>query len=78
MYISKSIRRTTLLLAMMTLALWAPTAFAQDTLLISYQGRLTDDGGDPVTGTPAMIQPVFLLYVFELMKAFFDLKNLIL
>ena len=23
---------------------------AQDTLLISYQGRLTDDGGSPITG----------------------------
>jgi len=27
------------------------SSFAQDTLLISYQGRLTDDGGEPLTGS---------------------------
>ena len=32
---------------------------AQDTLLISYQGRLTDDGGNPVTGTPSMTFAIY-------------------
>jgi hypothetical protein len=32
---------------------------AQDTLLISYQGRLTDDGGNPVAGTLAMIFTIY-------------------
>lgn len=35
------------------------TSLAQDTLLISYQGRLTDDGGDPVTGTPSMTFTIY-------------------
>jgi hypothetical protein len=30
------------------------TAYGQDTLLINYQGYLTDDAGDPITGTPSM------------------------
>jgi len=34
-------------------------SMAQDTLLISYQGRLTDDGGDPVTGTPSMTFTIY-------------------
>lgn len=32
---------------------------AQDTLLISYQGRLTDDGGNPITGTPSMTLTIY-------------------
>jgi len=32
---------------------------AQDTLLISYQGRLTDDGGNPVSGTQAMTFTIY-------------------
>ncbi|UCC45507.1 MAG: hypothetical protein JSU65_06200 [Candidatus Zixiibacteriota bacterium] len=35
------------------------TAVAQDTLLISYQGRLTDDGGGPVTGTPPVTFAIY-------------------
>jgi hypothetical protein len=34
-------------------------ASAQDTLLISYQGYLTDDGGNPVTGTPSMTFTIY-------------------
>jgi len=34
-------------------------SFAQDSLLISYQGLLTDDGGDPVTGTPSMTFTIY-------------------
>jgi hypothetical protein len=34
-------------------------ASAQDTLLITYQGRLTDDGGTPVNGTPAMTFTIY-------------------
>ena len=32
---------------------------AQDTLLISYQGRLTDDGGNPITGPQAMTFTIY-------------------
>ena len=32
---------------------------AQDTLLISYQGRLTDDGGNPITGSQAMTFTIY-------------------
>jgi len=35
------------------------TSMAQDTLLISYQGRLTDDGGNPVSGTPSMTFTIY-------------------
>lgn len=34
-------------------------SFAQDTLLINYQGRLTDDGGNPISGTPPMTFTVY-------------------
>ena len=32
---------------------------AQDTLLISYQGRLTDNGGNPISGTPSMTFTIY-------------------
>lgn len=32
---------------------------AQDSLLISYQGRLTDDGGNPINGTQAMTFTIY-------------------
>jgi len=32
---------------------------AQDTLLISYQGRLTDDGGNPITSSQAMTFTIY-------------------
>jgi len=35
---------------------------AQDSLLISYQGNLTDDGGEPITGTLLM---TFTIYDVE-------------
>jgi len=34
-------------------------SLAQDTLLINYQGRFTDDGGNPITGTHAMIFTIY-------------------
>jgi hypothetical protein len=35
------------------------TALAQDTLLISYQGRLTDNSGDPITGSHALTITIY-------------------
>ena len=32
---------------------------AQDTLLITYQGHLTDDGGNPITGSPSMTFSIY-------------------
>lgn len=32
---------------------------AQDTLLISYQGHLTDDGGNPITGSPSITFSIY-------------------
>jgi len=39
--------------------LTAGTTYGQDTLLISYQGRLTDDTGEPVNGTPSMTFTIY-------------------
>jgi len=35
------------------------SSLAQDTLLISYQGRLTDDGGNPINGTPSIAFTIY-------------------
>ena len=35
------------------------TVAAQDTLLVNYQGHLTDNAGDPVTGTPSMTFTIY-------------------
>ena len=35
------------------------TSSAQDTLLISYQGRLTDDGGNPITSPQSMTFTIY-------------------
>jgi len=35
------------------------TSLAQDSLLISYQGHVTDNGGDPLTGTPSMTFTIY-------------------
>lgn len=35
------------------------TASAQDTLLISYQGQLTDAAGEPITGNPAITFTIY-------------------
>jgi hypothetical protein len=48
------------LLAALCLALVTTSVVAaQDTLLISYQGILTDDTGEPVTGTPSMVFTIY-------------------
>jgi hypothetical protein len=47
------------LFALLACICLASSAIAQDTLLINYQGRLTDDNGDPITGTPSM---TFVIY----------------
>jgi len=60
MSISKSIRRILpLLTVLMIVAVLGSSVFGQDTLLISYQGRLTDDTGEPITGTPAMTFTIY-------------------
>jgi hypothetical protein len=47
------------LYVMACLLIMNSSSIAQDTLLINYQGRLTDDGGNPVTGTPSMTFTIY-------------------
>ena len=52
-------RLTAIALTAIITVLIATAVHADDTLLISYQGRLTDDGDQPVTGTPAMTFTIY-------------------
>jgi hypothetical protein len=48
-----------LLFAVLAIILTAIPATAQDSLLVSYQGYLTDDQGNPVNGTESMIFTIY-------------------
>jgi hypothetical protein len=48
-----------LLLSFLGITLLVPPAVSQDSLLISYQGRLTDDLDQPITGTPALTFTIY-------------------
>jgi hypothetical protein len=56
----KSVLQTTILLAICFIL--AVSAFAQVPMYFGYQGRLTDDTGEPITNTSPGVQMTFTIY----------------